>query len=173
MKPILTLANKTHEKFLRKKTIPFPFLKFSKKEITVLLKEMREAMKSAQGIGLSANQIGLEHKVFVALVPQAQGAAKFYAVFNPKLEKTGNEVVPFEEGCLSVPGVTEEVTRSEHIEVHYQDRFGKTQRMGANGLFAVAIQHENDHLDGVLFIEKLSPLKRRLVKRQLSKAVTL
>lgn len=101
---IWVVKNKKEEKFLRKKTVDFDFKKFSKKEVGELVARMRRIMRTANGIGLSANQIGLDFKVFVAEVPDAKGGTKFYAVFNPKIEKAGEEVVGYEEGCLSVPG---------------------------------------------------------------------
>src|SRR5580704_5577879 len=96
---ILTIDVKKEEKFLRKKTSDFDFEKFSKKEITELIARMRRIMHGANGIGLSANQIGLDLKMFIAEIPDAQGGMKFYAVFNPKIEKIGEEKNVFEEGC--------------------------------------------------------------------------
>ena len=101
---IVTIAQKKDEKFLRKKTVPFDFKKFTRKEVNDLITRMQRAMHAANGIGLSANQIGLEFSVFVAEVPDAQGGTKFYAVFNPKIEKASKDAIAFEEGCLSVPG---------------------------------------------------------------------
>ena len=77
----------------------------------------------------------------------------------------------YEEGCLSVPGYTDDVNRAADISLRYQDRNGKTIEMEAHGLLAVAIQHENDHLDGVLFVDRLSPIRRRMAKKKLSKAL--
>lgn len=138
-----------------------------------LLDEMAKTMYAADGIGLAAPQVGESLRVFVIdLGPAEDRQAKLYEFINPTL-KDGEGTISFEEGCLSVPGVTEEVNRNEQITVSYQDRTGKKTEMKAEGLLAVAIQHENDHLNGVLFIEKLSPLKRRLLKKKLQKAVTL
>ena len=106
---IVTVAQKKDEKFLRKKTVPFDFKKFTRKEVNELITRMRRIMHTANGIGLSANQIGLEFSVFVAEVPDAQGGTKFYAVFNPKIEKADKATITFEEGCLSVPGQWGEV----------------------------------------------------------------
>ena len=151
---IWMVSDKSEEKFLRKKAVDFSFKDHAKKEITELVARMKKAMILANGIGLSANQIGLEHKVFVALVPQAQGPAKFYAVFNPKLEKTGDEEVSFEEGCLSVPGVYGDVDRPERITVTGLDKNGKALKFKVWGLTARVFQHEIDHLNGKLFIDK-------------------
>ena len=91
---IVTVAHKKDEKFLRKKTVPFDFKKFTRKEVNELIARMRRIMHAANGIGLSANQIGLEFSVFVAEVPDAQGGTKFYAVFNPKIEKMDKALSP-------------------------------------------------------------------------------
>jgi peptide deformylase len=90
---IVTVAAKKDEKFLRKKTATFDFKKFDKKEINDLVMRMRRIMHAANGIGLSANQIGLNFAVFVAEVPDAKGGTKFYAVFNPKIEKMEKSIV--------------------------------------------------------------------------------
>jgi peptide deformylase len=139
----------------------------------LLLDEMAKTMYAADGIGLAAPQVGVGLRLFVIdLGPGENRKAKLLEFINPVLSM-GEGSTAFEEGCLSVPGVTEEVKRHEKITVRYQDRNGKRLEMTAEGLLAVAIQHENDHLDGVLFVEKLSPLKRRLLKKKLQKAVTL
>jgi peptide deformylase len=151
---ILTIDVKKEEKFLRKKTSDFDFEKFTKKEITELLTRMRRIMRKANGIGLSANQIGLDFKMFVAEVPDAQGGTKFYAVFNPKIEKIGQESAVYEEGCLSVPGKWGDVERTATITVAGFDKNGKPAKIKAWGLLARVFQHEVDHLNGKLFIDK-------------------
>jgi len=151
---IVTVAQKKDEKFLRKKAVPFEFKNFTRKEINDLIVRMRRIMHAANGIGLSANQIGLEFSVFVAEVPDAQGGIKFYAVFNPKIEKIEKDTVSFEEGCLSVPGKWGEVTRAEQIIVSGYNKMGKKVKVKAWGLLARVFQHEIDHLNGKLFIDK-------------------
>lgn len=151
---ILTIDDKKKEKFLRKKTVPFDFTKFSKKDITELVAKMRRTMHMANGIGLSANQIGLDFNVFVAEVPDAKGGMKFYAIFNSTLEKLGKEKALFEEGCLSVPGKYGEVERSERVTVSGFDKNGKAIKIKAWGLLARVFQHEIDHLNGKLFIDR-------------------
>jgi len=156
----------------RLKRIAEPVREFGTK-LHGLLDEMAETMYAADGIGLAAPQVGESLRLFVIdLGPGEKRKAKLHEFINPVL-KDGEGSIAFEEGCLSVPGVTEEVKRKEKITVSYQDRNGKKLEMTAEGLLAVAIQHENDHLDGVLFVDKLSPLKRRLLKKKLQKAVTL
>lgn len=155
---IVTIAHKKDEKFLRKKTVPFDFKKFTRKEVNDLITRMRRIMHAANGIGLSANQIGLEFAVFVAEVPDAQGGMKFYAVFNPKIEKISKDAVAFEEGCLSVPGKWGDVTRAEEIVVSGQNKMGKKVKVKAWGLLARVFQHEIDHLNGKLFIDRAKNL---------------
>lgn len=155
---IVTIAHKKDEKFLRKKTVPFDFKKFTRKEVNDLIARMRRIMHAANGIGLSANQIGLDVAVFVAEVPDAQGGMKFYAVFNPKIEKISKDAVAFEEGCLSVPGKWGDVTRAEEIVVSGQNKMGKKVKVKAWGLLARVFQHEIDHLNGKLFIDRAKNL---------------
>ena len=152
---ILTIDDKKEEKFLRKKTADFDFKKFDKKEIAELLVRMRRIMRKANGIGLSANQIGLDLNMFVAEVPdQKDGGTKFYVVFNPKIEKLGEVENLFEEGCLSIPGKWGDVPRAEKIIVSGFDKTGKPAKIKAWGLLARVFQHEIDHLNGKLFIDR-------------------
>jgi peptide deformylase len=151
---ILTIDAKKDEKFLRSKTVDFDFTKFTKKEIAELIARMRRIMRRANGIGLSANQIGLDFKMFVAEIPDAQGGTKFYAVFNPKIEKASKETVVYEEGCLSIPGKWGDVERAKQITIAGQDKNGKPAKIKAWGLLAHVFQHEMDHLSGKLFIDK-------------------
>ena len=150
---ILTVDNKKEEKFLRRKTADFDFKKFTKKEITELITRMRRIMHQANGIGLSANQIGLDLRMFVAEIPDTQGGMKFYAVFNPKMEKVGEEKNIYEEGCLSVPGAWGDVLRAERVIVAGFDKNGKPAKIKAWGLLARVFQHEIDHLNGRLFVD--------------------
>jgi peptide deformylase len=155
---IVTVTQKKDEKFLRKKAVPFDFKNFTRKEVNELITRMRRIMHAANGIGLSANQIGLTFSVFVAEVPDAQGGTKFYAVFNPKIEKVDKTTITFEEGCLSVPGQWGEVTRAEQIVVSGYNKMGKKVKVKAWGLLARVFQHEIDHLNGKLFIDKAKKL---------------
>jgi len=151
---IFTIEKRSDEKFLRRKTANFDFGKFSKKEVNDLILKMKRAMREALGIGLSANQIGLDARVFVAEVPAPQDKPKFYAIFNPKIEKASKEKISLEEGCLSVPVTYGDVERAEKIVLVCQDKNGKRIKIKAWGLLACIFQHEVDHLDGKLFIDK-------------------
>lgn len=158
---IVTIKNKKGEKFLRKKTAIFDFKKFKKLEIRELIKTMRESMLRAEGIGLSANQIGLDIKVFVAKVEN-----KFYTVFNPEIAQSSKETIPMEEGCLSVPGVFGTVERPEKITLTGFDQNGKAIKIKAWGLLARVFQHEVDHLNGKLFVDKAKGTTR-IMKQEL------
>lgn len=154
MHKLVTVAEKKNEAFLRQKTLPFNFHDFSSKEISELITMMRKVMKEANGIGLSANQIGHNFQVFVAQIPGSEGALKFYSIFNPAIESPSKEVSTQEEGCLSVPEVYGAVTRPSRIILRGEDRHGKKLKIKAWGLLARVFQHEVDHLHGHLFIDK-------------------
>jgi peptide deformylase len=113
---IWMVGDKKEEKFLRKKTADFDFKDFTKKEITELVSRMRRIMRVANGVGLSANQIGLNLNMFVAEVPDVDdGGMKFYSIFNPKIEKRSEDTAILEEGCLSIPGKWGYVPRAERV----------------------------------------------------------
>lgn len=152
---IYTTDDKTEEKVLRKPTTDFDFSKYSKKEIRELLKKMRKKMKESDGVGLSANQIGLSHKVFVA-----QFDNKFYAIFNPKITKKSGEMEEMEEGCLSVPNTYGLTKRHKKITLEGQDKNGKKIKIKAWSFLAQIFQHEVDHLNGALFIDKTKKIRK-------------
>jgi peptide deformylase len=154
MDEIWKITDRKQEKFLRKKVRDFDFTGTGKKTAADLVKRMRASMRAANGIGLSANQIGLDLNVFVAEVPDPDGGTKFYAMFNPHFEKMGEEIVTFEEGCLSVPETWGEVERPDRVTLAGFDKNGKAVKIKAWGLLARVFQHEMDHLSGKLFIDK-------------------
>ena len=151
---ILFVTNKKEEKILRKKTALFDFKKFTAKEVRDLVTRMRKIMRAANGIGLSANQIGLDLRMFVAEIPDTDGGTKFYSIFNPVVEKIDGEKKLLEEGCLSVPGKYGNVERATRVTVSGFDKYGKPVRIKAWGLLAHVFQHEIDHLNGIVFIDK-------------------
>lgn len=150
---VLTVEDKRNEKFLRRKTEKFDFNKFSRREINELVSKMRRVMRAAHGIGLSANQVGLNLRMFVAEVPNPKGGHKFYAIFNPKIEKASGETLLLEEGCLSVPCIFGTRERRERVVLSGFDMHGKPLKIKAWGLLAHIFQHETEHLDGKLFID--------------------
>lgn len=145
---ILSIEKDNEKKILRQKTVHFNFSKFTKSEISELLKNMRRVMKEAQGVGLAANQIGLNISVFVAQVDN-----KFYSIFNPELISLSKETLTDEEGCLSVPQSFGPTPRAEKAVLKGQDKNGKPIKIKAWGLLARVFQHEVDHLNGKLFID--------------------
>jgi len=167
---IWTIENKSQEKFLRKKTVPFDFKKHSKEDARKLVEQMKKAMKEANGIGLSANQIGLPYRVFVAQVPAENGGYKFYGIFNPEAEKPNKEKLLFEEGCLSIPGMYGSVNRPTRLTVNGFDKQGKPVKIKAWGLLARVFQHEMDHLNGYLFIDRTKILHRVEVDNKMTKS---
>jgi peptide deformylase len=149
-------------------------------ELQKLIDDMFETMRNADGVGLAAPQIGRNERLFVIDLKGALEAQNGEADFppeeaipgpmvfiNPSVEPLEGPEVEYEEGCLSIPELRENVIRPEAIEVAFLDQNLEPFRLQASGLLARVIQHEVDHLDGVLFIDRLSPLKRRLLKRRL------
>lgn len=135
-------------------------------EIRTLIDDMLETMYAAPGIGLAATQVNVAKRVVVIDVSDDGNAP--LALVNPEvLEKDGVETM--QEGCLSVPGFYETVQRAERIRFRYLDRDGKQVERDADGLLAVCVQHEIDHLDGKLFVDYLSDLKRTRIRKKLEK----
>lgn len=137
-----------------------------------LLEDMAQTMYQAPGIGLAAPQVGVSQRVLVVdvtpMLQEGEAGCGLLKVINPKIiEKAG--VSTFEEGCLSLPGLTEEIERAAEIQLEYTDLDGKTQALRASGILATALQHEIDHLDGILILDYLSPLKRTRYKDRLKK----
>src|SRR3989344_525532 len=166
-KPIVTITLDRDEKFLRQKAVPFEIRNgkfahgektFTRTEINQLLMEMKKSMRAARGVGLSANQIGLTYKLFVAEVPDNQGENKFYAIFNPELETVGSNKDKSEEGCLSVPALWGEVSRHDRVVLRGYDKNARPVKIKAWALLARVFQHEVDHLNGILFIDKAKSL---------------
>lgn len=155
---IITTKRKESEKVLREKAEDFVFADFTKKEIKGMIATMRRAMKDANGIGLAANQVGLPYRMFIAEIPDEQGRTKFYALVNPTLEKISKNTRSMEEGCLSVPGIFGSVERAERVTLAARDKNNHAVKIKAWGLLAHVLQHEMDHLSGVLFIDKAKNL---------------
>ena len=134
--------------------------------IRQLIDDMAETMYAAPGVGLAATQVGKLLQLFVVDCA-AEGEPSDLRVFiNPEiLERSGS--ITFDEGCLSFPGAREEVERAERVRARAQDRDGNWFEIEADGLLAVAIQHEYDHLQGVLMIDRLGPLKKRMLHRKM------
>ncbi len=131
-----------------------------------LIDDMFETMYDAPGIGLAASQVDVHQRFMVIDVSEEKNAPRVF--INPQIvARDGSQTC--QEGCLSVPGIYADVKRAERITVRALDRDGQPYELEADGLLAVCIQHEMDHLDGKLFVDYLSPLKRDMVKRKLAK----
>jgi len=152
--PIWIITNKQEEKFLRTKPAHFDFSKYTPKEIRELIATMRFIMKRANGVGLSANQVGLDMQLFVAEIPKQGKRSKLYAIFNPKIIDASKDLRPMEEGCLSVPRTHGVVSRPWEVTVTGFDKHQKPVKIRATGLLARIFQHEIDHLNGIVFIDK-------------------
>jgi peptide deformylase len=136
-----------------------------------LMDDMLETMYDAPGIGLAAIQIGVPKRVIVMdLAREGEDKAPRFFV-NPEITWASDETAPYEEGCLSVPEIYDEVERPARVKLRYLDYHGKAVEEDAEGLFAVCIQHEMDHLEGVLFIDHLSRLKRERAVKKVAKQV--
>ena len=141
--------------------------------IRTLIDDMAESMYAADGIGLAAVQIGVAKRVLVIDLDQKEGKKNPRAYINPKIVWASDEMAVFEEGCLSVPEIWDDVERPARIKAEYLDRDGKKQLLEADGMLATCLQHEMDHLNGVLFIDHLSRLKRSMAIKKLTKAKKL
>ncbi len=137
-------------------------------EIVKLADHMAETMYSAPGIGLAANQVGVAKQLLVVDIAPRRPESDLIVLANPEIIAVEGEVI-IEEGCLSVPDCQAEVKRHEKVKVRGLDLKGKEVEIEAEGLLAVVLQHEIDHLNGILFIEHISRLKRDLYKRKLRK----
>ena len=156
-------------------TEPDPFLRqISKKvenvndELRKLMDDMLETMYAAPGIGLAAIQVGVPKRVIVMDISKDKEKKPLYFV-NPKIIVRSKNNSTYEEGCLSVPGQFAEVDRPDQCHVNYLDYNGKKKELKAEGLLATCIQHEMDHLEGILFIDYLSKLKKNFIVKKLSK----
>jgi peptide deformylase len=137
-------------------------------ETRALVESMAETMYANTGCGLAATQVGVDARIFVIDIAGEDEESDLKVFINPEIFQIEG-VQTWEEGCLSFPGAAEEIRRAERVKVRALDQFGNRFELEATGLMAIAIQHENDHLDGVLMIDKLNALRRRLVSRKVSR----
>jgi peptide deformylase len=135
-----------------------------------LVEDMFETMYAAPGIGLAAIQVGVPKRIFIMDLAKKDEQRKPQTFINPEILTTSEERSTYEEGCLSIPEYYEEVERPSQVKLRYLDLDGSLRELEANGLFATCLQHEIDHLDGVLFIDHLSKLKRDRVIKKFAKA---
>ena len=160
--PILTYGNP----ILRKPTRPV--VGFDE-ELDRLIDDMVETMYAAPGVGLAANQVGSTHRLFVANPSEEHDPSKLLVVINPELTESDGEQVTA-EGCLSIPEFHEEVRRARRVLLRGLDRTGRPIEIEGQDLLARIFQHEVDHLNGILYVDRLSPAKRDILVRKLKKA---
>ncbi|MFW5975125.1 MAG: peptide deformylase [Desulfosalsimonas sp.] len=157
-------------------TYPDPLLKQPAKpvekiddDLQQLIDDMAETMYEAPGVGLAATQAGIDRCVIV-FDPEADPESRdFYVLVNPKIIEAEGKTISENEGCLSVPEFRSDVQRYERVVVEGADRHGKNLKFEATGLLSVILQHEIDHLNGILFIDRISALKRQMYKRKRQK----
>ena len=137
-------------------------------EIRNLIDDMAETMYAAPGVGLAATQIGEKLQLFIIDIAEEGAPSELRVFINPEILETSGDIT-WQEGCLSFPGIQEDVDRAAKVKVRAQDKNGQTFTLEAEGLLAVAIQHEYDHLQGVLMIDHMGPLKKRLTHRKMVK----
>jgi peptide deformylase len=141
------------------------------KRVAKFMDDMLESMYKGNGIGLAANQVGALERVIVVDVSEERNGTKAFLMANPEIIWFDpEESFTYNEGCLSIPGQYAEVTRPKRIRLAYLDRHGKPQELEAEDLFSQCIQHEIDHLNGVLFIDHISKLKRNMIVKKIEKA---
>ena len=162
IKKIITEPNK----ILRQQSLPVD--KVGKNE-QVLMNDMLETMYDANGIGLAAIQIGVPKRIIVMDISKKNEKNHPMYFVNPIIKNKNPETATYEEGCLSVPNFFAEVDRPKKCDVEYLDYNGKKKILNAEGLLATCIQHEMDHLEGILFIDYLSKLKKTIIVKKLSK----
>ncbi len=162
LRQILTEPNK----ILRQKSLPVETVDT---DLQKLMDDMLETMYAAPGIGLAAIQVGVPKRVIVLDIDQKEGQKKPLFFVNPEIIKKSENNSIYEEGCLSVPGQFAEIERPEKCHIKFLNYFGETKEIKAEGMLATCIQHEIDHLEGVLFIDYLSNLKKSMIIKKLSK----
>lgn len=139
-------------------------------ELRRLADEMLETMYDAPGIGLAAPQVGVLSRLIVLDCVKEEGAEpRPLIMFNPEVTATSEETSVYEEGCLSIPEQYAEITRPAEVEVTWIDRDGRERKAGFDGLWATCVQHEIDHLNGRLFIDYLTPMRRQMITRKMQK----
>jgi len=155
------------DKRLRMKSEP---VKAVDKDIRALIEDMFETMYAAPGIGLAAIQIGVPRRVVTVDLAKKDDPAEPQVFINPEIVWASDDKATYEEGCLSIPEYYEEVERPKSVRVKFIDRDGKPQEIEADGLLGTCLQHEIDHINGVLFIDHISKLKRDMVLKKFKKA---
>ena len=167
---VRTIIKLPDEKILREVSAP---LKSVDQEARKVFDDMLETMYDAPGIGLAAIQLGVAQRMVVVDLSKQGEVKKPLFLANPEIVWSSHEVGDYEEGCLSIPDFYEMVERPKEVKVRFLDRIGAVQELHAKGVLATCLQHEIDHLNGVLFIDHISRLKRARVLKKFQKAAKL
>lgn len=159
-------------------TYPDPFLRKSAKPVTTfddtiekIIEAMSETMYDAPGVGLAATQAGIDKRIIVFDPEADPNKRDFHVIINPEIIASRGKMVSEDEGCLSVPDFRANVKRSEFVVIEAVDRHGNPVSIDADGLLSVILQHEIDHINGILFIDQISALKRQLYIKKIKKAL--
>ena len=151
---------------MRLRTIATPVINFDS-SLSSLIKDMLETMYSAGGIGLAATQIDVHQRILVIDVSENRDKPQIFV--NPTFTVSDQQNLDYDEGCLSIPGFYETISRPKKVVIHSQDQHGKHFDLEADGILAVCIQHEIDHIDGKLMVDYISRLKRNRIRSKLEK----
>jgi len=162
LRQILTEPNE----ILRKKSLPVDKVD---KDLQTLMDDMLETMYAAPGIGLAAIQVGVPKRIIALDIEHKEGKKNPLFFINPEIIEKSKNLSTYEEGCLSVPGQFAEIDRPDKCHLKYLDYHGNKKEIKAEGMLATCIQHEMDHLEGILFIDYLSKLKKTMIIKKLSK----
>ena len=162
LRQILTEPNR----ILREKSLPVDKVDAN---IQKLMDDMLETMYAAPGIGLAAIQVGIAKRIIVLDIAQKEGKKNPTFIINPEIIEKSEVNLTYEEGCLSVPGQFAEIDRPNKCRIRYLDYNGQQNEVNAEGMLATCIQHEIDHLEGILFIDYLSKLRKSMIVKKLSK----
>jgi len=156
------------DKRLRRKAAPVEGVD---DDVRQIIADMAETMYAAPGMGLAAIQVGIDKRIIIYDISGPEDKPKLEVLINPEIVESEGTQLSESEGCLSVPGFRSDVKRFERVKVETLDRDGQAIEIDTDGLHAIVLQHEIDHLDGVLFIDKISALKREMYKRKVKKAL--
>ena len=162
LRQILTEPNR----ILREKSLPVDKVDAN---IQKLMDDMLETMYAAPGIGLAAIQVGIAKRIIVLDIAQKEGTKNPIFIINPEIIEKSEVNLTYEEGCLSVPGQFAEIDRPNKCRIRYLDYNGQQNEINAEGMLSTCIQHEIDHLEGILFIDYLSKLRKSMIAKKLSK----
>lgn len=158
------------DEVLRKKNEPVSVIDES---VTTLINDMVDTMNAAKGVGLAAPQVGVNKRIIVVDVSAGEDPSALYKMINPEILQLSGEPNMTEEGCLSIPGEYEIVVRPSNAVVKYLTPEGKEEILETQGFLAKAVQHEIDHLNGVLFIDRISMMKREIMKKRIRRRISI